>query len=252
LTSELIIWPEAAVTLPKHLVENYLQNWETSLVGNDQTLLLGIPIKENDDVYYNGLITIGKNSGTYLKRRLVPFGEYPFLAPVSKYIMNYLHIPMANFSAGALHQPLIELNHTKIANFICYEIAFERLVLTDFPAANLIVNISDDSWFGKSLAAWQQLQIGQFRTLETEREGLFSTNDGITAIVNARGKIISYLPRYKTTVLSGRVQPRQGKTPIMIIGSCGMLLGIGILFIGLLIFNFIHRKSKNPDYNKNN
>jgi apolipoprotein N-acyltransferase len=240
--SDLIIWPEAAITLPMQNVSDYLFMWHSRLKENGAALLLGLPIQTDADTYYNGLIVIGAHQGEYRKRHLVPFGEYPFLYPLSKYIMQYFHIPMSTFTPGLKHQALIQLGNISLATYICYEVAYESLVLSDFDKANLIINISDDSWFGHSLAAWQQLQIGQFRAIETARYAVFGTNDGITAMVDPKGKILAKLPRYQQNVLTEKLTAMQGKTPMMSLGNTGVLLGlIGLLLIMLCAQIYCHR-----------
>ena len=247
LTSDLIIWPESAITLPLQYVDDYLSVWDQRLKKRHKTLLIGLPLQTNFETYYNGLIIIGANHGEYKKRHLVPFGEYPFLYPISKYIIQYFHIPMSNFTPGDKQQPLIALNRLKLASYICYEIAYENLVLSDFPQANLIVNISDDSWFGHSLAAWQQVQIGQFRAIETGRYAIFATNDGITAVTNPQGRFIKRLPRYQKAILTTQVIPMAGRTPIMALGRWRILLSIlGILLICWVLQWIISRRSDCP------
>jgi len=238
LKSDLIIWPESAITLPLQYVDDYLSIWNNRLKKKNKTLLLGLPIQTDLETYYNGLIAIGANHGTYRKRHLVPFGEYPFLYPISQYIIKYFHIPMANFTPGANDQSLMRLGNIKLANYICYEIAYERLVLSDFPAANLIINISDDSWFGDSLAAWQQIQIGQFRAIETSRYAIFSTNDGVTAFINPQGQFIKSLPRYQKAILTAKVTPKIGRTPMMSIGNWWMILSVFFIFIVVWIVGY--------------
>lgn len=230
LGSDLIIWPESAVTLPMQYVDDYMSVWLNRLKRMNKNLLVGLPIQTSPDTYYNGLVVLGSAHGQYRKRHLVPFGEYPFLYSISQYIIQYFNIPMSNFTPGAKEQPLIDLGNTALANYICYEIAYESLVLSDLPKANVIINISDDSWFGRSLAAWQQVQIGEFRALETARYAVFATNDGITAVTDNKGKIIKKLPRYARAILTTTVYPRAGSTPMMWWGNWGMLLVVLIVF----------------------
>jgi apolipoprotein N-acyltransferase len=232
LESDLIIWPEAAITVTPQEIPDFLEGWQTMLSEKGHDLLLGIPTQSDNDNYYNSLMVLGKHTGQYDKRHLVPFGEYLFLPKISQFIIDFFTIPMSNFTAGSMNQPLIQIQHFFLATYICYEIAYESLVLSDFPQGNLLINISDDSWFGHSLAAWQQLQIGQFRALETGRWGVFSTNDGITAIVNQKGQIIQRLPRYQPSVLTHQVFFYQGSTPIITLGYNLWLAILLILFLG--------------------
>lgn len=214
--ADLIIWPEAAMTAPFGDMVDYLSYWKNTLSKQGASLLLGIPDEPFPNIYYNALLVIGADHGEYRKRHLVPFGEYVFLPTISQYFIDLFHIPMSNFLPGKHHQALIQIKGANVAAYICYEIAFESLVLNDFPKSNLIINISDDSWFGHSLAAWQQFQIGQFRAIETGRYAIFATNDGITAIVDPKGHIMSALPRYQRQTLTDTVQIYEGNTPLVI------------------------------------
>jgi len=243
LTSDLIIWPESAITLPLQYVDDYMSFWMNRLDKLHKNLLLGLPIQTSPETYYNGLIILGESQGQYRKRHLVPFGEYPFLYPISQYIIQYFDIPMSNFTPGDKEQALINLNDVFLASYICYEIAYESLVLSDFPKANLIINISDDSWFGRSLAAWQQVEIGQFRALETARFAVFATNDGITAVVNNKGDVVKQLPRYSRAILTATVYPRAGVTPMMWWGNWGMLFLVVGIFGVILVRTVSQRTS---------
>jgi apolipoprotein N-acyltransferase len=210
--NELIIWPEGAVTFLQTEAQPYLQQLAQRAKAHDSTLLTGIPIQQGNR-YYNGMLAMGEGSGMYLKRHLVPFGEFIPFRSLIDWLQGYLQIPMSDFSPGERYQPLIRLDHTLLATFICYEIAYPTEVLDSLPAGQLLVVISDDSWFGKSIAAEQHLEIAQMRALETGRYLVMGTNDGITAIVNARGQVQALAPRYEATVLTGEITPMQGATP---------------------------------------
>jgi len=210
--SDLVIWPEAAVTFPQTDAQPYLLQLAAQAKKYHSTLLAGIPIQQEDH-YYNGMLAIGQNTGVYLKRHLVPFGEFIPFRNLIAWLSDYLQIPMSDFSAGDRYQTLIRINTTTLATFICYEIAYPTEVLDSLPAGQVIVVISDDSWFGKSLAARQHLQIAQMRALETGRPLVMATNDGLTAVVDAFGTIQTLAPPYQTAVLSASIIPRQGSTP---------------------------------------
>jgi apolipoprotein N-acyltransferase len=121
---------------------------------------------------------------------------------------------------------LINVDDTALATFICYEIAYPTEILDSVPDGKLIVVISDDSWFGKSIAAAQHLQIAQMRALETGRPLVMGTNDGLTAVVDSFGNIQAIAPRYQSTVLSYEVASMQGSTPWVYAGiyPWGLLL----------------------------
>ena len=143
----------------------------------------------------------------------MPFGEY---VPLREYLANLLAImnaPMADFVPGEARQPPIRLAGHPVAVAICYEIAFGSEMAADLPQARLLVNVSNNAWFGRSSAAHQQLQMGQMRARESGRYLLVATNDGVTAIVDHRGRVRAVLPRFTAGVLTGDVVPHSGATP---------------------------------------
>ncbi|MCB1826880.1 MAG: apolipoprotein N-acyltransferase [Coxiellaceae bacterium] len=214
--SKLIIWPEAAVPIFPQDITGYFNSISQTAKQRGDNLIIGSPLFDaNTRKAYNGLQLLGKNKGIYFKRHLVPFGEYTPLQSVFGALMKQLNIPMSNFYKGPEKQKLLSIGKIKIAPYICYEIAFSREVLRHTQGAQVIVNISDDSWFGQSIALNQQLQMTQFRALETGRPVLASTNTGVTAIINSQGKVIRSLPINQREVLTGMFIPMKGTTPLM-------------------------------------
>jgi apolipoprotein N-acyltransferase len=212
--SQIIVWPEAAITLYNSQAQTYLTQLAAEANKHHTAIITGIPIFSDNDAY-NGMITVGAGKGVYLKRHLVPFGEYIPLQNWLGGLLQFLNLPMSDFRSGPSHQPPLQVHGILVAPFICYEIAYPNQVLADFPAAQLMVVVTEDGWFGKSFAAAQQLQISQMRALETGRYVLSATNTGITAIINPQGKIISTAPHFQTRVATGTVRAMIGSTPVM-------------------------------------
>lgn len=216
LSSDIIVWPEAAIPAFQNQVDNYLLHMGKLAKDNNITIISGIPIIEHENSavenYFNGMISFGNDNNKYLKRHLVPFGEFVPLKFWFGNFMDYFSIPMSDFASGHDNQPDFLINKTIIAPFICYEIAYPNLVLSYFPKAGLIVTISDDSWFGKSLALAQHLEIARMRSLETGRYQLVVANTGLTAIVDSFGKVVAQAPAFKDFALDGKVQIRTGAT----------------------------------------
>lgn len=239
--SQIILWPEAAITLFQTQAAPYLQHLDTLAKKHHSTLITGIPLAEEGE-NYNGMIALGAGTGSYKKRHLVPFGEFIPLRFLFAWLNDYVQIPMSDFSRGARYQPLIEANHIPIAAFICYEIAYPSEVIDALPAGKLLVAISDDSWFGKSIAPPQHVQIAQMRALETGRYLLMGTNDGVTAIIDAKGQIVQAAPAFEATVLQAEVQPMSGATPWVRIGIYPVM---GMMII-LLAFCYWRQKKYLP------
>lgn len=229
--SELIIWPEGAIPLPLPEAQDFVTKLANESKDHHTTLLTGIPVQAtNQFQYYNAIVALGEGHGQYYKRYLVPFGEYVPLEKIVGNIFQFLDIPMSNFIAGPVKQPDLVAGKTIIGPFICYEIAYGDALEAVLPGAQLFVTVSDDAWFGDSLAPAQHLQIGQFRALESGRDLLFDTNNGITAIINSLGQVVHSLPQFKIGVLTGFVQPRIGMTPWGMIGNMPFIVVIFLLF----------------------
>lgn len=217
--SDLIIWPEAAVPITYQDAGKFLYLLGEEAKQHHTRILLGIPFAINNESFYNALYVIGKGHGHYYKRQLVPFGEYlPFHQQLT-WLFNYWQIPMSTLLPGPYHQTALKVNGFTIAPFICYEIAYAKLVELISPETDFLVTVSNDAWFGESFAPAQHLQIAQFRALETQRPTLVSTNDGVTAIINEYGVRTKTLPQFKTAVLSGEIIARNGNTPLIVIKS---------------------------------
>lgn len=218
INSNLIVWPEGAVPDLLNDQRTFLSKIDDAAKAHHTAVISGIPISNKSGQYFNGAITLGDAYGVYLKRHLVPFGEYVPLENLLRGLIGFFDLPMSNFTAGPDNQSLLQVNGISIAPYLCYEIAYLNLVLHDAPQAELLLNMSDDSWFGDSWAAAQQLQIAQMRSLETAREQMVVANSGYTAIINNKGEITAIAPKDNIEVLHGVVQARQGNTPLVNIG----------------------------------
>jgi len=236
--SRLVIWPETAVPTFAHQVErSFLDPLadEARRAGTD--LLLGIPVKDRErDLYYNALMTLGSRRGVYRKHHLVPFGEYVPLRWLLQPLGSLLDFPMSDFSAGDGGRPVLHMAGYEAALSICYEDAFGEEQLGAFPGAAFLVNVSNDGWFGDSLAPHQHLEIARMRALEAGRWMLRSTNSGISALIDAKGRVRARSPLFERFVLSGDVAPMRGMTPYLRVGNALVVaLALLALAAGLLI-----------------
>ena len=159
--SQLIVMPESAIPVPMNYVNDFLDNLDQRAKKAGSAILLGIPqpTTADDTAYYNTMSTLGLAQGSYLKQHLVPFGE--FIPKPFQQLSEWLNVPAANMKSGTNQQALISVHHHPVATLICYEVAYPQLLRNQLPKAEWIVSISDDGWFGHSLAAYQQLQMSQ-------------------------------------------------------------------------------------------
>ncbi len=215
LNTDLLIWPEAAIPVFPSDIPSFMQSLQTMLIAHQTHLITGAPILTKTGQYYNGLLLLGKNPQSYFKQHLVPFGEYTPFGPFFAKIMQALQIPMSDFSKGPPPTAPLEFNHILLAPFICYEIAFPISAAKVLKHSQLIINILDDSWFGRSIALTQQFEMTQMRALESGRYALVAANTGISGIINAEGKILATAPINQTAVLTGHVKVMNGETPLL-------------------------------------
>ena len=200
-------------------MSQYVDRISVEAQKHNSTVIIGAPSADvTQHFFYNSVVAVGNGNGTYLKRHLVPFGEYVPLEYWLRGIIGFFNLPMSGFSKGAPQQSLLRAGQIPIATYLCYEIAYVNLLWPDLPQAQLLLNMSDDTWFGNSWAAAQQLQIAQMRSLETGRYQMVVANDGFTAIVNNHGNITAHIQRFVSSVLTGTVIPMSGSTPFIATG----------------------------------
>lgn len=213
LGKQLIILPESAIPLPASYVDKYLHRLHDKALKANSALMLGIlqPTNDSEANYYNSVITLGQGKGKILKRQLVPFGEY--IPKPLQMINRWFNLPEANLVPGKIQQSLVKIGNHPIASLICYEIAYPYLLKKQMPEAEWIVSISDNGWFGHSLASYQQLQMAQILSLLTGRYQVVVNNDGLSSIINADGEIVDMLPPFSSGILQGTIYPSQGVTP---------------------------------------
>jgi apolipoprotein N-acyltransferase len=101
----------------------------------------------------------------------------------------------------------------KIAASVCYEDAYGSTQLPALRTATLLVNVTNDAWFGESTARYQHLQISRLRAIEAGRPMVRAANTGVSAVIDSDGRIVAAAAEYVPTVLVADVQPRTGLTP---------------------------------------
>ncbi len=229
--ADIIIWPEAAIPALAHEEQDFLRSLSEVMKARDQELILGILTFDfGTGEFRNSLLAIGAGGGVYHKRHLVPFGEYFPVPDFVRNVLRLMNLPYTDITPGLDGQRPLEAHGVKLAPSICYEDAFGSELRDFLPEAGLLVNVSNDGWFGDSIAPHQHLQMARFRALEAGRYMLRSTNTGITAIIDPFGDVVKQGAQFKAVVVRATVQPRQGATPWVRFGNwpvlavCGMLL----------------------------
>jgi apolipoprotein N-acyltransferase len=234
-SARLIIMPETALPLLiAQVPKDYLQQLAQHAQKNGGDILVGAVEMERGE-YYNSMLSYGSApTQVYRKSHLVPFGEFIPLKGIFGWIYrDWLHIPLADLSRGSIHQQPLQVAGQQVAVNICYEDVFGEEIIRQLPQASLLVNVSNDAWYGDSLAADQHLQISQTRALETGRMMLRATNTGATAIIDVHGRVLAHAPHFTTTVLEGTAQGYRGATPYVRFGNWPFI-GFSIVILALL------------------
>jgi len=191
--ADFVIWPEYSIGLAP-LQNKYIFNKFSNFALENIPLFAGFTDYKNSDEMYNSIMLFKKNGfEKYDKVRLVPFGEYiPFKDLF--FFIEKITDEISDFTPGAeIHN--LTLSGKKISTPICYEIIYPEIV-RDFISlgGEAIILISNDSWYGTTAAPYHLLSMSVFRSIENRRYILRATSNGISAVIDPRGKIVKSVP----------------------------------------------------------
>ncbi len=233
LGTDLIIWPEAAIPAFYDQIEGFIRELMAETQARGSSLITGLPYQDpSTGKYLNSVVLLDEEVSFYFKRHLVPFGEYLPLDFILRPVVNALNIPMSDFSPGDTSPPLLSTGEFSMGISICYEDTFGEEVIQALPDAAILVNVSNDAWFGDSLAPHQHLQMARMRSMETGRYLLRATNTGLTAIINEKGKVTADIPQFIPASLAGSAALFDGMTPY---ARSGNYLVLGVIFVVLIL-----------------
>ncbi len=243
--ADLVIWPETA--MPFIFLEDRASAEVRAVPSALKTrLLVGTISRGSKGQFYNTAYLIGRQgeiSGTYNKVHLVPFGEYTPLLSYFPFLGN-ISVAVGDFASGPNHDPMVT-SVGRIGLLICYEGIFPDLTIdTVRRGAQVLVNITNDAWFGSTSAPYQHLAFYTFRAVETDRFVLRAANTGISAIIDPRGRILAKTGIFKEAVLKGVFSLREGQTIYVRYGDYFVLLAF--LFLAALVARGI-RKGASKD-----
>lgn len=227
--AKLIVMPETALPIFLHQIpKDYLLNYTLHARSLGGDVVVGVPeYDEKTQQYYNSVISLGSSpTQRYRKSHLAPFGEYIPLKPIFGVFYRWLNMPLSDFGRGDTHQKPMSVAGQKVAVNICYEDLFGEEIIRQVPESTLLLNVTNDAWWGRSFAAMQHLQISQMRSMETGRALLRVTNTGITAIIDHKGLVADnhQAPWFVQTTLTGWVQGMTGNTPFTVYGNVPAIL----------------------------
>ncbi|MGJ8620367.1 MAG: apolipoprotein N-acyltransferase [Methylophilaceae bacterium] len=237
--SQLIVLPETALpVIASQLDPNVKDALTEHAMQNNGNLVVGmVEYNPETQAYFNSAISLGRDTTqVYSKNHLVPFGEFIPLKNLLGWIYrDWLNIPLSDLSRGGKNQRPMKLNGQHVAINICYEDVFGEEIIRQLPEATVLVNISNDAWYGQSYAADQHMQFSQARAIETGRMMLRSTNTGATAVIDQHGYVIAHAPHDIKTTLNANAQGYSGATPYVRWGNWPFILISFGLLIGLIV-----------------
>lgn len=250
LRPELLVWPETA--LPFFPINHPFQEPVEQLVRDEQVMLLsGAPWYERDtadvkDVrFYNSALLFdgsGAIVARYSKNHLVPFGEYvplkkflPFIAPLVEAV--------GDFTRGEVRNPPVS-GKAHLGILICFESIFPDISRTWVnEGANVLINITNDAWYGKSIAPYQTLAMTRLRAVETRRSIVRSANTGFSAFIDPLGRVSQLSPLFLPFGATAKVVLMEERT-LFVRGGYLLAPGCLLLVVGVwLLLVFRHRKS---------
>ena len=257
--ADIIVWPESAIPAMEATVQDYLATVNKSALLNNNAIITGI-INYNYDSkeYFNSLITLGKkqtddqqgyyynHSNRYSKNHLLPIGEFVPFQEWLRPLAPFFNLPMSSFSRGDYVQNNLIANDIYLLPLLCFEIAFPHQLAANLTKqTNLILTVSNDAWFGDSHGPHQHMEIARMRALEFGRPLIRATNNGITAIIDHKGKFIARIPQFEERVLKASVPLVIGETPYSQWPKGILILMIIIPLIIIRFLNLINKKPKN-------
>lgn len=248
---DLIIWPEGVIQdwIPDEIRHVRLDP-RVPYLGTSTNFLVGAMTYTRDRHFYNSAIGV-RTDGTilppYHKQILMPFGEYlPFSSLLSQF--GHLADMIGGLSAGTaittMELPLTGRSYSvKVSPLICYEDILPRLAGASVRAgAQVLVNLTNDTWFGKSVAPLQHQLIASFRAIENGRVLVRSTNSGLTSVVLPNASTPHTLPVFSEATLKAEVPLLNTPTPFTQLHL--EYLPHGLAVFGLLLYLISHLRTR--------
>jgi apolipoprotein N-acyltransferase len=253
---DVLVWPEFALTVYGEEADAVTQRLHQQGRDQNTNVIIGMPdLQWQDDGGYqifNSAQGFGAAAGKFAKHHLVPFGDYVPMQAYLRGIIEFFDLPMSAATPGQREQGHIALqllgqsDPVLVATGICYEIAYGESLRRQAVDSGLLLTLSNDTWFGRSIGPHQHMQIAQVRALENGRWLLRATNSGVTGMVNPRGELVAALPQFEARVLRGEFQVMSGRTPYSYLGDWPVFMVTLMALVALVLRLGPGQRAKSP------
>lgn len=242
--ADLVVWPETAAP--------FFYGWEPEMSAlvdaiaaeSRVPIIFGAPWFDPSDggKYYNSVFLLGEGGipeGRYDKRHLVPFSEYIPLRSIL-FFLRKLTEGEEDFSTGT-GPALFAVRGEPVGASVCYEAVFPRIIRSSVrEGATWLVNVTNDAWFGDTVAPHQHLAMARLRTVEFRRPMVRAANSGISAVIDERGDVVADLGLFRRGTIAAAIRPGTGET---VYAKMGELFAISCTIITVLLFIFPGRRT---------
>ncbi len=235
-TNDWVIWPEAAIptSLTFHDALPFLEEMNRKAAENNAALFTGVIYEDRDKLkYYNSIAGLGEGYGFYHKRRLVPFGEYVPFEDHLRGLIEFFNLPTSFIHLGPQDQHGLIAKGVRITPAICYEIVYPDLIGQAAKETQVLLSVNNLGWFLDSIQSKQFMQMAQMRALETGRYLVYSTNNGPSAIIDNKGRIIRQSDAFTAQTFAGEIHAVKDWTPFMVTSSGPLVILSALLLLAL-------------------
>jgi apolipoprotein N-acyltransferase len=243
---DLVVWPESAVPFFFQNRSRQTERIRSLAREINASMLFGSPAQElrnGQDIFLNSAFVVNPRGETVArgdKLHLVPFGEYVPLKRLLPFV-NKLVVGIGDFSPGERAVPL-DVGRTRAGLLVCYEGIFPELAREYVRnGARILVNITNDAWYGRSSAPYQHFSLAVFRAVETRTPLLRAANTGISAIIDQNGHIRTMSNLFQEDFRTGEITPGSGDSLYLKIGDSPAWL-CAILTMGVALFAWFRRE----------
>ncbi len=238
MNSRLIVWPESTAHLEICCTEGYADLLSQLCHEHEIDMVLGSIHQSDDseDRMFNSAFHIdssGKVAGRYDKIHLVPYGEYVPIPRVLFFVRKFVEAA-GDFSKGEEYA-VMDYNGNNFSILICYEVIFPDAVRAFVrKGATFFINITNDSWFGKSAAPYQHFQFLILRAIESGRYFIRCASTGISGIISPKGEVLTKTEIFTKKIIKADISPIEKKTFYSHMGDW-LAIACVIITLGLIV-----------------